>query len=353
VWGLDLSQSLQGAGGVGGFLACWDYGDGDIYVYFYDGNGNVRQVIYSITFFNFDFYQYDPFGNMISNTGNYIDDKNFRWSSKYRDEETGLIYYGHRYYAPKLGLWINKDPIGEHGGINHYQYVNNDGVNFIDYLGMEVIVIAVKHPNGDWDSFVAVEGTVYGYIVKEQYYIVPSVYGKGNMVVKDYSVTVFGKGEKTMLSSIVFKDKDKLFNTEGKEYLKRTLSLILSVGGPLSKMTGSEKTAQIFGLLGDINTANSSKNYINKIFNDISNQKWNWKNWLWEASGFVPVLSIGKSSIDLISYESKSIEPFEDVADNGFEKANIKKVIDLNCGIDRIGLSYKTISEAIVRYHGF
>ncbi|NCC47202.1 MAG: hypothetical protein EOM16_09230, partial [Bacteroidia bacterium] len=37
VWGLDLSQSLQGAGGIGGLVAAVD--GGTQYVYFYDGNG--------------------------------------------------------------------------------------------------------------------------------------------------------------------------------------------------------------------------------------------------------------------------------------------------------------------------
>ncbi len=50
-WGLDLSQTVGGAGGIGGLLATLDtqgttsVGDDKKYVYFYDGNGNVGQVI--------------------------------------------------------------------------------------------------------------------------------------------------------------------------------------------------------------------------------------------------------------------------------------------------------------------
>jgi hypothetical protein len=39
----------------------------------------------------------------------------FRFSTKYQDDETGLLYYGYRYYQPVTGRWINRDPIGEKG----------------------------------------------------------------------------------------------------------------------------------------------------------------------------------------------------------------------------------------------
>jgi hypothetical protein len=42
-WGLDLSGTLQGAGGIGGLLANRE--GANSYWYFYDGNGNVTQVL--------------------------------------------------------------------------------------------------------------------------------------------------------------------------------------------------------------------------------------------------------------------------------------------------------------------
>jgi hypothetical protein len=44
-------------------------------------------------------------------------------------------YYGHRYYDPNIGRFINRDPIAEAGGINLYGFVLNDAINQWDYLG--------------------------------------------------------------------------------------------------------------------------------------------------------------------------------------------------------------------------
>ena len=30
--------------------------------------------------------------------------------------QSGLVYYGFRYYSPSLGRFLNRDPIGEMGG---------------------------------------------------------------------------------------------------------------------------------------------------------------------------------------------------------------------------------------------
>lgn len=50
---------------------------------------------------------------------------------------SGVRYYGFRFYAPTLGRWLNRDPIGEEGGINLYQAMFNDLLSFIDPLGLD------------------------------------------------------------------------------------------------------------------------------------------------------------------------------------------------------------------------
>ena len=77
-----------------------------------------------------------PFGEPLRATGVLADSNPFRFSSKYQDNETGLLYYGYRYYQPIAGRWLNRDPIGEKGGRNIYAFATNDPINRVDYLGL-------------------------------------------------------------------------------------------------------------------------------------------------------------------------------------------------------------------------
>ncbi len=44
-------------------------------------------------------------------------------------DETGLVLMGFRYYAPRTGRFLTKDPIGTAGGLNLYAYCGNDPIN--------------------------------------------------------------------------------------------------------------------------------------------------------------------------------------------------------------------------------
>ncbi|WP_076418015.1 RHS repeat-associated core domain-containing protein [Colwellia sp. UCD-KL20] len=62
-------------------------------------------------------------------------DNPLRFQGQYFDEESHLHYNRFRYYCPKQQRFINQDPIGLVGGINHYQYAPNP-VNYVDPLGL-------------------------------------------------------------------------------------------------------------------------------------------------------------------------------------------------------------------------
>jgi uncharacterized protein RhaS with RHS repeats len=64
----------------------------------YDGSGNVTLLVNSSTGAIAGAYDYDPFGVNIMAAGNYAANNPFRYSAQYTDQETGLIYYGYRYY---------------------------------------------------------------------------------------------------------------------------------------------------------------------------------------------------------------------------------------------------------------
>lgn len=138
--GNDLSGSLEGAGGIGGLLGrSHVYVGGNWYAHNYyhaDGGGNVTYLMTSGQGLGAS-YRYDPYGNVISSGGGYAEANVYRYSSKEHHAASGLYYYGYRWYEPQLQRWLNRDPIGEAGGINLYQFVFNAPANYIDPLGLE------------------------------------------------------------------------------------------------------------------------------------------------------------------------------------------------------------------------
>ena len=77
---------------------------------------------------------YNPFGEAVINTE--LVKNNLRFSGQYYDKETNLHYNHNRYYSPKIGRYIQSDPIGLLGGRNTYTYVNNKPTVLTDPLGL-------------------------------------------------------------------------------------------------------------------------------------------------------------------------------------------------------------------------
>lgn len=47
-----------------------------------------------------------------------------------------VTYYAYRYYDPQLGRWLSRDPIGENGGVNLYEFVGNNSIKNSDLFGL-------------------------------------------------------------------------------------------------------------------------------------------------------------------------------------------------------------------------
>ncbi len=149
-WGLDLSGSEQDAGGVGGMLAVAHYDAGGSLTHLhlpgYDGNGNVVGYTDAALGTSVLRLDYDAFGNAVTvarlgiNVASSASAKAIphRFSTKYNDAETGLYYYGYRYYTADTGRWLNEDPIGEVGGVNLYGFVQNDPISWVDAFGLDL-----------------------------------------------------------------------------------------------------------------------------------------------------------------------------------------------------------------------
>jgi RHS repeat-associated protein len=77
-----------------------------------------------------------PFGELLRATGPMAKANPFRFSTKYQDDETDLLYYGYRYYGASTGRWISRDPVGEVGGLSLYGFIENSPFGAVDLYGL-------------------------------------------------------------------------------------------------------------------------------------------------------------------------------------------------------------------------
>jgi RHS repeat-associated protein len=162
-WGLDLSGTMQGAGGVGGLLATrWVSSSNTDYFPTYDGNGNVSEYLATAGTV-IAHYEYDPFGTLTRRTGSDNVRFQYRFSTKPRDLNSGLYYYGYRWYDPITGRWPSRDPIDERGGLNLYEFVGNDGVNASDYRGLRRLTMRASIIDKSQGETVGSETAAHGW----------------------------------------------------------------------------------------------------------------------------------------------------------------------------------------------
>lgn len=102
--------------------------------------------------------EYHPYGSTSYRSSKSNVDlslKRYRFTGKERDSETGLDYFGARYYASWLGRWTSSDPAGFIDGNNFFTYTQNNPINKIDKSGFQTTPPDRNDPNNynDFQSF--------------------------------------------------------------------------------------------------------------------------------------------------------------------------------------------------------
>ena len=143
----SLGVKYSGVQQSGGLISSSPSGAGGSYFYHPDhlgssslitnGSGDLVQHI-----------QYVPFGEV------FVEERNASWSTPYKfngkeqDEETGLCYYGARYYDPRTSVWLSVDPLAEkYPNIGSYVYCANNPVKYVDPDGRVIIPV-----HGTWSN---------------------------------------------------------------------------------------------------------------------------------------------------------------------------------------------------------
>ena len=85
--------------------------------------------------------EYHPFGTTSYRSGRTeteTSQKRYKYVGKERDEETGLYYYGFRYYAAWLCRFVSVDPLQfEYPQLTPYQYAGNKPITYMDIEGLQ------------------------------------------------------------------------------------------------------------------------------------------------------------------------------------------------------------------------
>lgn len=108
---------------------------GGTYYYFHaDGLGSITAITDG-TATPVQTYSYDSFG-VPKQTKPFRN--SFMYAGKAYDLETGLTEMGARYYDPREGQFVQKDPISYYGGINMFSYVQNNPIGWTDPTGLYI-----------------------------------------------------------------------------------------------------------------------------------------------------------------------------------------------------------------------
>ena len=120
--------------------------NGKTYTHYYDGQGNTIALTDedgNVT----DTFDYDAWGNVIERTGD--TPTPFQWHGQvgyYWDDALGRYHVRARPYEPASGRWTTQDPLLFVDGMNLYQYVDNNPINFVDPSGMDFGAIDASEP---------------------------------------------------------------------------------------------------------------------------------------------------------------------------------------------------------------
>jgi RHS repeat-associated protein len=114
--------------------------------------------------------EYHPFGTTSYRSGRTeieVSLKRYKYCGKEKDEETGLYYYGARFYAPWICRFTAVDPLqNKYPEISPYAYCNNNPIKFIDPNGEEIWIIGENGSRTVYTQGMKYEGTDKGVAAK-------------------------------------------------------------------------------------------------------------------------------------------------------------------------------------------
>ena len=113
-------------------------------------------------------YEYDAWGNILSQSGSMADKNPLRYRGYYYDVETGFYYLQSRYYDPANRRFINADSYASTGqgfvGVNMFAYCNNNPAVYADPHGYSIRPSTVAINDGGSTPSITTKTEIVAYI---------------------------------------------------------------------------------------------------------------------------------------------------------------------------------------------
>lgn len=129
----ELRLLGEGLGAEIGSAVAMEFAD-KVFVPIHDHRGSVCCLVDIENQLAVENMRYSAFGEEIIAVSKSINP--WRFSSKRTDPESGLIYFGKRYYNPSSSQWTTLDPLRSIEGPNHYSFASNNPLSRIDSYGL-------------------------------------------------------------------------------------------------------------------------------------------------------------------------------------------------------------------------
>ena len=182
--------------------------------------------------------EYVPFGEVFVEERNNIWNTPYLFNAKEFDEETGLYYYGARYYEPRLSLWMSTDPMEEkYPATSSYCFEANNPIKYFDLDGLQLWVAnneamslllhtlapedrgyVVRDKNEFIDSKILTEGVKHSVSNSENLKSLQKIVAD-----PDNTVRLYGLVEQYDFLSVNNEKKTKIFEAPNRQNLYREL----------------------------------------------------------------------------------------------------------------------------------
>jgi len=152
----SLGVLYKGVPHTGGLITSPSGRTGGVSYFYHSDHLGSSSLITDISGNPVQHLEYVPFGEV------FVEERNGNWSTPYKfnakeqDEETGLYYYGARYYDPKRSVWLSVDQLAEKKPwMSSYVYCKDNPLRYID-------------PDGRNEWNITEEGKKVGKVIKTQ-----------------------------------------------------------------------------------------------------------------------------------------------------------------------------------------